>query len=539
MTDNHAILPREGATLPAAVPGSLGETLWLNARHFGGGIAAATDGRTVTHAELYRRGHRLAAGLEQLGVKRDQRIAVLAMNCVEMMEIYAASEISGIAVVPVNFRLAAAELEAILSDSSPQLLFFEAQYTSVVETLRQAGGAPAHYVAIGESSAWAVPFEQLIAEAPDHATWQAFDPERLACILYTSGTTGAPKGCMYSHAGFRAVGKLMAAKMGLTASDRGLIMMPLFHMGGKAVQLGLHWNGGDLFIQRAFDPQAVLETIERERITVTHMAPTMIQRLLDHPGVRDFDLTSLRALFYSAAPMPEPVLRRGLDILGPVFIQSYGQTEITGTVLPARSHRLGGSATERGRLTSVGVPPRDVDLRIVDIGGTDCPVGVAGEVLMRSPAAMIGYWNNAKATADAIQNRWVRTGDIGYLDDAGFLFLVDRKKDVIISGGENIYSREVENALYAHREIHEVAVIGVPDAEWGEAVCAIVVREPGSTIEADEVIAHCRNLIAGYKRPRRIEFVDELPKMANGKIDKKALRRLRDHAAPPSIQPSS
>jgi acyl-CoA synthetase (AMP-forming)/AMP-acid ligase II len=511
----------QSSVLPPAVPGTLGETLRLNALHFGKAMGAGSDERSLTHEELYRRGHRLAAGLQALGITRDQRIAMLAMNCVEMLEIYAAAEISGIPVVPLNFRLSAAEQAAVLRDCRPSVLFFEDQ---LAPTILGARHDIAHCIAIGDAPAWAHAYEPFIAGAAEAAEWATFADDALACVLYTSGTTGQPKGCMYTHRGFRSVGALMAAKMGLTASDRGLIMMPLFHMGGKAVQLGLHWSGGELFIQRGFDPLAVLQAIERERITVTHMAPTMIQTLLDHPQLDSFDLSSLRVIFYSAAPMPEPVLRKGLDRLGAIFIQSYGQTEITGTVLPARCHRLDGSEADRRHLTSVGIPPRGVDVRIVDDGGRPCATDCPGEVLMRSPAAMAGYWNNPEATRETLFEGWVRTGDIGLVDEQGFLFLVDRKKDVIISGGENIYSREVENALYAHPEVAEAAVIGLPDPQWGEAVCAVVVRVPGSALDAEAVIAHCRSLIAGYKRPRAVRFVDDLPKLANGKIDKKALR---------------
>lgn len=516
--------------LPPAVPGSLGETLWLNARHFGRALGVSSSERTLSHADLYRRGHRIAAGLAALGVTRDQRIAMLAMNCVEMLEIYAAAEISGIAIVPLNFRLSVAEHATILRDCAPTVLFFEDQYHALIAELRGGVGSLTHCIAIGTAPDWAIPFEAFVAGAAEAVAWPPFDPAALACILYTSGTTGAPKGCMHSHRGFRAVGALMTAKMGLTASDRGLVMMPLFHMGGKAVQLGLHWSGGEMIIQRGFDPLDVLQTIARERITVAHMAPTMIQTFLEHPDFDRFDLSSLRVIFYSAAPMPEPLLRRGLEKLGPVFIQSYGQTEITGTVLPARYHRLDGTEMDRRHLTSVGVPPRGVE---VMIDGANRPSD-AGEVLMRSPAAMTGYWNNPAATQETMRDGWIRTGDIGVLDEEGFLFLVDRKKDVIISGGENIYSREVENALYAHPEVSEVAVIGVPDAQWGEAVCAIIVREPGSSLDAATAIEHCRTQIAGYKRPRVVEFVDTLPRLASGKIDKKALRLTRATAEPSS-----
>jgi len=510
--------------LPGATTGTLGETLWLNAWRLGRTTGVSSSKRTLTHADLYRRGHRLAAGLAALGITREQRVAMLAMNCVEMLELYAATEISGIPIVPLNYRLSPGELAVILGDCSPAVLFFEEQYGATVAALRGGVGALRHCIAIGAAPAWATAYEDFIAAAPASAAWPPFSADALACILYTSGTTGTPKGCMHSHRGFRALGALMTAKMGLTASDRGLVMMPLFHMGGKAVQLGLHWSGGEMVLHREFDALRVLETIARERITVTHMAPTMIQTLLDHPELHAFDLSSLRVVFYSAAPMPETVLRKGLDRLGPVFIQSYGQTEITGTVLPARCHRLDGTDADRRHLTSVGIPPRGVEVRIAGEGDAPCPAGVAGEVLMRSPAVMTGYWNNPAATAETICDRWVRTGDIGLLDEEGFLFLVDRKKDVIISGGENIYSREVENVLYAHPEISEAAVIGVPDPRWGEAVCAVVVRKPASTLTAEAVIEHCRSLIASYKRPRHVEFVDSLPKLASGKIDKKALR---------------
>lgn len=523
--------------LPLAIPETLGETLWLNAMHFGDRVGVASAARTLSHAELYRRGHRIAAGLAALGITRDHRIAMLAMNCAEMVEIYAAAEISGIVIVPLNFRLSAAELRVVIADCRPAALFFEAQYAGMVADLRSGLASPAIAIAIGvvpePAQGWASDFAAFVADAPAAIAWPALDPDALACILYTSGTTGTPKGCMHSHRSFRALGALMTAKMGLTASDRGLVMMPLFHMGGKAVQLGLHWSGGELFLHRGFDPLAVLETIARERITVTHLAPTMIQALLDHPDTAEFDLTSLRVIFYSAAPMAEPVLRRGLDKLGPVFIQSYGQTEITGTVLPACSHRLDGSPADRARLTSVGIPPRGVAVRIVDERGAPCPAGTPGEVLMRSPAAMSGYWNNQPATRETMQDGWIRTGDVGRLDEGGFLFLVDRKKDVIISGGENIYSREVENAILAHPQVADVAVIGVADPQWGEAVCAIIVREAGSPITAEELVAHCRGLIAGYKRPRVIEFIEELPRLASGKVDKKALRLARDTAAVP------
>jgi acyl-CoA synthetase (AMP-forming)/AMP-acid ligase II len=522
MTNESLVRPE----LPPAIYGTLGETLRLNAMHFGESIGVSSATRTVTHTELYLRGHRLAAGWRALGLTRKDRVAMLAMNCVEVCELYAASEISGIPIVPMNFRLGPSEHLAIIRDSEPKTIFFESGYAEVVDFFRKDVPSIRHFVCIGTSPEWVMEFEPFMAASQPAMSWPSFSPDSLSCILYTSGTTGSPKGCMHSHRGFLKLGELMTAKMGLTASDRGLIMMPLFHMGGKSVQLGLHWSGGELFIHRKFEVEDILQTIARERITVTHMAPSMIQALLDHPAVTSFDFSSLRVIFYSAAAMPEPLLRRGLEKLGPVFIQSYGQTEVTGTVLPAKCHLPDGGETSPRHLSSVGIAPRGVEVMVTDENDLECPSGTAGEIKIKSPASMIGYWNNPTATLETMHDGWIRTGDIGIQDQEGFIYLVDRKKDVIISGGENIYSREVENAIYSHPDVIEVAVIGVPDHTWGEAVCAIVVRNQGSRLDEAILIDHCRKLIASYKKPKQVVFLDSLPKLASGKIDKKALRQI-------------
>ena len=516
--------------LPPCSPDTLGETLFDNALHHGDDIGVSDERRVLTHRELYLRGHRIAASWQALGLQRSDRVAMLAMNCVEVCELYAASEISGIPLVCLNFRLAAPELQTILIDSAPTILVFEAQYADLIASIRDAIPSVRHFVAISDRPAWAEDYEYAIAAAPLAADWAPFPPEALNCLLYTSGTTGHPKGCMISHVGFRRLGELLCGMMGATASDRGLIMMPMFHMGGKSIQLGLHWAGAELHLHRAFDVDHILRTIAEKRITITHMAPTLIQSLLNHPDVGAYDLSSLRVILYSAAAMPEPVLRRGLEMLGPVFVQSYGQSEVMGTVLPARYHQLDPDPKARRRLNSIGFPPRGVRARIVDEQDVECPRGTPGEMIIQSPTAMLGYWNNSVATAETMRGGWIHTGDVGTMDEDGFIYLVDRKKDVIISGGENVYSREVENALYAHDAVEEVAVIGVPDPHWGEEVRAVVALKRDAVATAAELIAHCRTLIAGYKRPRSIVFIDELPKLGNGKIDKKDVRRL--HGAP-------
>ena len=351
-------------------------------------------------------------------------------------------------------------------------------------------------------------------------------PEDIAFLIYTSGTTGRPKGVMLTHAGQVAAAEILGSDQRNCPADRLLIMMPLFHIGAKIIQLAQHWRAGTVVVQRGFDAKAVLDTIAAERITVTHMAPTMVQSLLDDPAIETADTASLRMIVYAAAPMPIPVLKRGLKLLGPVFQQQFGQTEGIGTTLLAHQHRPDGSARDREILTSVGqVSPR-VGVRIVDEQGADLPTGAVGEILLTSPGVMKGYWNNTAATLETLRDGWVHTGDVGRLDDEGYLYLVDRKKDMIISGGENIYSREVEEAVVTHAAVSEVAVIGVADAKWGEAVMAVVVAKPGTTPTAAEIIDHCRTLIASYKKPGHVVFVDEIVKLPSGKIDKVRLRRL-------------
>ncbi|MDB5424557.1 MAG: hypothetical protein JWQ29_1973, partial [Phenylobacterium sp.] len=332
---------------PPAVPDSLGELMRENALYYGDAIGVSSDARTVTHAEFYRRAHRIAAVWRQFGLKRSDRVAVLAMNCVEILEVFAASEVSGIPVVALNFRLAANEHKAILQDSTPTAIVFEAQYAAMIDGIRAETPSLKHFICISDAPAWAEDFENLIAGAPPHVEWDAFPPETLSCLLYTSGTTGKPKGCMIGHMGFRRLAQVLGEMISISPSDRALLMMPLFHIGAKAVQLAIHWAGAELFIHRAFDVEAILRTISEKKITVTHMAPTMVQALLDHPGIGDYDLSSLRVIFYSAAAMPEPVLRRGVELLGPVFVQAYAQTEVTGTVLPAKFHVLDGDARDR------------------------------------------------------------------------------------------------------------------------------------------------------------------------------------------------
>jgi acyl-CoA synthetase (AMP-forming)/AMP-acid ligase II len=301
--------------------------------------------------------------------------------------------------------------------------------------------------------------------------------------------------------------------------------MPLFHLGGKIEQMAFSLMGAGIVLKAAFEPDDILETIQRERIEAAHFAPLMIQRMLDVLEHKSYDLTSLRCVHYASAPMPVPLLRRALDRMGPIFAQVYGMTEcICGTILKPPHHLTEGSDAERRRLGSAGQPFLGNEVRIVGDDGAACAPDLIGEIAFYSPTMMHGYWNKNVLTSEVARDGWFHTGDLGFVDADGFVYVVDRKKDMIISGGENIYSWEVEEALRAHPDIAEVAVIAVPDDIWGESVKACVQMRPGRSATDAELIEYTRTKIASYKKPKSIDFIEALPRLFNGKIDKKALR---------------
>jgi len=510
------------------IPQTLADMLDNNAWKYPDETAFVWEDRRVTHAEFHVRVSKLANGLRRLGLKRQDRIGILSQNRLEYQEVYGACEISGFVCATVNWRLAIPEMVYIINDGAPKVLFFEAAYAETVLAMKDQLKTVEHFICI-DGGEFGENYSDFVASGEASGVPFRPLPDDIAFLIYTSGTTGRPKGVMLGQGAQVATAEILGSDQRNSPADRLLIMMPLFHIGAKVIQLAQHWRAGMVVVQKGFEPKVILDCIEREKITVTHMAPTMIQTLLESPEIDKADLSSLRMVVYAAAPMPIPVLKKGLKMLGPVFQHQFGQTEGIGTTLLAHQHRPDGTDRDREILTSVGqVSPR-VNIRIVDDNGDDLPVGDVGEILLTSPGIMKGYWNNTAATIDTLRDGWVHTGDVGRLDAEGYLYLVDRKKDMIISGGENIYSREVEEAVVTHDAVSEVAVIGVPDEKWGEAVKAVVVLRAGMNATAQELIDHCRTLIASYKRPRHIEFVDDIVKLPSGKIDKVRLRRLYGH----------
>jgi acyl-CoA synthetase (AMP-forming)/AMP-acid ligase II len=505
-------------------PTVLGDVIERNARYFPGKTAVVFEDRRVSYAEFAARARKLANALHSGGLPRQARFAILAQNCVEYFEVVGAAELAGFIAVTLNWRLSPRELAQIVADSTPTVLIFEAQFHAQAESLRSQGGIE-RFIVIGAATDWAESYEEMVAAASDARPATRPQPHDGVYLIYTSGTTGRPKGVLLSHHAILTAAIGISWETGVRPSDRMLIVMPLFHIGGKINQLAYMAAGATIFLHRAFDPTAILRCIEIERITSAHFAPVMVRSLLDHPELATFRTDSLRSVQYASAPMSVTQLREAIAAFGPIFTQVYGMTEcVVGTILHAHAHLPDGTAAEVRRLASAGQPFFDHAIAVVRPDGADCAPEEIGDILIRGPSLMSGYWNNSAATVEALRDGWMHTGDVGFFDSECFLFIVDRKKDMIVSGGENIYSREVEEALLTHPSVLQAAVIGVPDSHWGESVKACVVLRPACAASEDELIQHCRNLIASYKKPRSIDFLEALPRLFNGKTDKKQLR---------------
>ncbi len=505
-------------------PSIVGDIIERNAELFPSKTAVVFEGKRPTFAQFATRVRKLANALAAGGLKHGERVAILAQNCLEYFETVGTAETAGFIAVTLNWRLAPPELAQIVSDCTPTVLIFEERFRAQAESLR-GQKCLTRFIAIGEAPGWAEGYEAVLASGADAPPRFRPEPEDTVYLIYTSGTTGKPKGVELSHRAIVSAAMMNSWGIGAATSDRMLIVMPLFHIGGKICQLCFHVLGATIFLHRAYDAVAMLRCIQDERITAAHFAPIMVRGLLDAPGLASFGTDSLRLVIYASAPMAVTQVREAIAAFGLIFHQVYGMTEhVVGTVLHAHQHLPDGNPAEVRRLASAGHPFFDTAIKIARADGSECGREEIGEILLRGPSMMTGYWNNRAASDETLRDGWMHTGDMGFLDDEGFLFVADRQKDMIVSGGENIYSREVEEALLTHPAVEHVAVIGVPDARWGESVKACAVLRAGQSTTEAELIEHCRALIASYKKPRSVDFVAELPRLFNGKVDKKALR---------------
>jgi long-chain acyl-CoA synthetase len=501
-------------------------------RH-GASREAVVDGdRRLTYAELDRRIAGLNAGLRGLGVRTGDIVAVLMQNSLEYVECWLGLAGSGFVLNPLNFRLAERELEFILNDSGARLIIADARFFETAERLAEVCPAVRQVIwaDVAEAPAGIVTWEQLAATAPSQELIEISE-NSLAAISYTGGTTGMPKGVMQTHGNLLSNARHMLIALPLSSADRFLHASPMFHAAGAANIFSLTWQGGGHVVLSAFDPASFCELVESERTTSTVIVPTMLIAIVNHPAATERDLSSWHTMGLSAAPSPVELLIKATAMLPCDIRQLYGATEASPHCTSTRPGdvRRWIAAEDHERLRSCGAADVgiEVEIRGLDIDAdTERPIGEIGEVYIRGANVMLGYWRRPDETVRALTlDGWYRSGDLGYLDVDGYLYLVDRAKDMIISGGENVYTTEVENAIYAHPAVLEVAVFGIPDAKWGEAVHAEVVLKPGQSLTADELTATCREQIAGYKVPRSINLRTEpLPKSGANKILKKDLR---------------
>jgi acyl-CoA synthetase (AMP-forming)/AMP-acid ligase II len=478
--------------------------------------------------EFAARVARAAGGLRSMGVEPGDRVAILALNSDRYLEAYAAVPWAGAVVVPLNTRWSAAENIYAIKDSGTTILLVDDAFAAVAVSILAGTSSVRAVIHLGDATAPAgmTPYEQLIDRSAEVSDAERTG-ENLAGIFYTGGTTGFPKGVMLSHRSLLAsAAACTSSGFELARDSVYLHAAPMFHLADFGGTLATLLAGGQHAAIPAFSAERVLAAVEQHRVTHLLLVPTMVQALVAHPKVPSTDMTSLEVVMYGGSPMPEAVLRQAMQALhGCRFLQVYGQTELSpaATLLAPEYHTFDGPRA--GKLASAGRALSYCELQVVDTEDAEVPRGTVGQIRVRGPNTMLGYWNKPEETAATLRDGWVYTGDAGRLDEDGFVHVVDRTKDMIISGGENIYTVEVENACVKHPAVSQCAVIAIPDDNWGEAVHAIVILKDGEQISCDELIAHCHGLIAGYKCPRSIEFRSEpFPLSGAGKVLKRELR---------------
>jgi len=506
---------------------TLAELTRFHARHRPDKVAFYYDDRATTYRQFDALTNRVAQGLLAQGLSPGSRVGFLDKNSDLFYQLVFGAAKAGCVTVGINWRLAPPEVAYILNDSRAEVLFVGPDFFGLVAQIKDQ----------------LTSVKCIIAMQPGHPQWQDFSqwrdvhsatdpaiavaPDDVAIQMYTSGTTGHPKGVQLQHRCFFDLQRL-APNTDMqwnewTDRDVSLVAMPSFHIGGVGWGVWGLRAGATNVVVSEFDPGATLELIETRGISKVFLVPSAIRMVVQHPRAQHTDFTNIKYIMYGASPIPLDLLRQAMAVFQCGFVQLYGMTETTGaaTYLPPDDHVVGGNE----RMRSAGRPYPGVALKVVDDDGKPVPARTVGEICIRSPANMLGYWNLPDATASTLIDGWVHTGDAGYLDEHGYVYVHDRVKDMIVSGGENIYPAEVENALFGHPAVADVAVIGVPDDRWGEAVKAVVVLKPGQVVGADELIGFARSRIAGFKLPKTIDFIVELPRNPSGKVLKRELRK--------------
>ena len=493
--------------------------------------AALVDGRgAISFARLDERSNRVANLILGHGVPARSNIGFLGKNSSLYFELLFGINKAGSTMSPMNWRLAAPELAAVIADAEAPLMFVDRDLTPLIEAVQAISPRPFKVISLDPLDADSA-LDQALAGVSDVDPRMPLDVEQAALLIYTSGTTGKPKGVELTHRGFHYMRLCEHLEPALQWQDDDVMMMvmPNFHLVGSGLSIQSLYNGGTLSILPQLDPGQLIHVIQRDRPSIVALVPTAIQMVLDHPDAKTADFSSLRLVMYAGSPISSHLLARALREMKCKFMQFYGATESSGAIslLRPEQHVI----DDENKLKSCGTPLPLIDVKFVDANGVEVPEGAIGELIVRSPALFGGYWKQPETTAAVLNNGWYKTGDAGRRDAEGLLYLVDRVKDMIVTGGENVYSAEVEQVLAKHPGVRMCAVIGLPDEKWGERVVAMIMPTDGHKPTQDEIISHCRQYIAGYKVPKEVRLVDAFPMTATGKVLKRVVRDEQARAA--------
>lgn len=505
----------------------IGDLVTRAAKYNPNKLASVYKDTRLTYKELNNRANRVGNAILNMGLKKEDRIGIICHNSHFYQEIFFGTSKTGAVITTINWRLSPRELEFIINDAEVKLLFVSDRFWPQVEAIREKLPTVKDIVMIGQKVPGTINYDNFIASSSEHEIDIEMEPDDTFWQLYTSGTTGRPKGVMLTHRNLYTDTQHNIIGNRLNREDASwILVLPMFHIALKIIIIIAYIQGTCVFMAR-FDLKEICESIEKERCTYLFLGPTMWQWFMDYPDRAQYDLRSLKYAGYSTAPMPPVIIKRLLKEFPEItFFATYGLTEAGSslTILPSDQHVLNGPEHAARRLGSLGRPMTGVDIRIVDDQGRDCPPGVIGEIIGRGPNIMKGYWKLPEETQKTLKGGWLYTGDMGYWDEYGYVYMADRKKDMIISGGENIYPNEVERVIREIEGVVDVAVIGVPDDRWGEAVKAIIIKAPNSDVSQEGVIKYCSQNIAGYKKPKSVDFVMDLPRSSTGKVLKRILR---------------
>ena len=504
----------------------LGDIPERNARFYPDKAAVTDSEVKISHAQFYDRVKRLGNFILSAGLGKGDRVAVLSHNCHQYLELYFACVGIGTPVVPLNFRYSPSELLYVIRDSGARMIFYAREYAGSIDVLKQNPTEIVHFICVNDSERESMTYNEIVSCCSAVPPAVSIDEDDVAVLGYTGGTTGKPKGVMTTHRNIITSCYNTALERGISLNDIFLNVPPVFHAGGANSMFAFAFLGATNVFLNTSSIDLILKAVKEHRITNFVLVPTMIMSLLENPNIGRYDLKSLKEIYYGTAPISVEPLKRLMKLMNCRLSQTYGMTEtfVPVSILKAEDHVWMGEAAVQ-RLSSAGRPVMGVKVKIVDDRGNDVETGRVGEIMVQGKNVMKGYWKQPELTREVLKDGWLSTGDLGYMDELGYLFIVDRKKDMIISGGENIYAKEVEDVLFSHPDVANAVVIGVPDEKWGEAVKALVVKKKGTEFTEKELIDFCKERLAGYKKPKSVEFMQDFPKSAAGKILKRELRQ--------------